>query len=393
MKKIKEIVSDVYYVGVNDRRKPLFENLWPIPDGITYNSYFINDEKTVLIDTVDICYSEQLFAQIAEVLNGRPLDYLIVNHMEPDHSGSIGLLRKLYPEIKIVGNKSTFGMLEGFYGVTGGLHEVKDGDTLDIGSRKLKFITAPMVHWPEVMFTYDDKDKILFSADAFGSFGALNGSFNDKDIKFELYFGEMIRYYSNVVGKYGTPVRRALKKIESLPIDIICSTHGAVLEDRKNTAIKLYDKLSQYEAYNGITIIYGSMYGHTEKMAETIAQAISDEGVREIAIHDVNKSDPSYILRDVFYYKGLIVGSPTYSMSLYPKIDYILKMIEVREVKNRLFGHFSSFTWANAAAKKLTEYGEMMKWQTIGTPVEQKQNADSFDMSVALGKEMAKHIK
>jgi len=225
---MKAVAKDIYYVGVNDRQKALFENLWPLPGGVSYNSYLIVDDKTVLVDTVDICYSDLFFKRVAKLLNGRKLDYLVVDHMEPDHAGSIRLLRQIYPDVKIIGNKQTFGMLAGYHGITDGLHEVKEGDTLDLGHHKLSFYMAPMVHWPEVMVTYEETEKVLFSADAFGTFGTLDGGVLDTDMDTDRFWSEMTRYYANIVGKYGGPVQRALKKLSGLDIQTICSTHGPV---------------------------------------------------------------------------------------------------------------------------------------------------------------------
>ncbi|MDR2917585.1 MAG: FprA family A-type flavoprotein [Tannerella sp.] len=390
---MKLIVNNIYYVGVNDRQKKLFENLWPLPYGVSYNSYLITGNKNILIDTVDLCYSELFFGKIDRALNGQDLDYLIINHMEPDHSGSIHLLRKKYPNIQIIGNKLTFGMLAGYYNITDGLYEVKDGDILDTGSHQLKFYTAPMVHWPEVMFTYDETDKILFSADAFGTFGTLDGGIIDKDMNTTRYWSEMIRYYSNIVGKYGNPVQKALQKLADVDIQMICSTHGPVWNEQKTKAIETYDRLSRYEGINGVTLIYGSMYGHTEHMAETIASALSDGGVRDIKMHNVSNCHSSYILRDIFNYKGVIIGSPTYSNQIFPEIDSLLNRIELREIKDRLFGYFGSFTWAGAAVKRLAAFGETMKWEIVGNPVEQKQNICTDEQCIALGKAMAERLQ
>jgi flavorubredoxin len=392
---MKEIVPGIYYVGVNDRQKKLFENLWPLPHGVSYNSYLITgSSKTALVDTVDICYADIFLKQIAAVLNGRTLDYLIVNHMEPDHAGSIGLLRKYYPDIQIAGNRQTFAMLAGYHGITDGLHEVKEGDTLDLDGRRLTFRMAPMVHWPEVMMTYDETDRILFSADAFGTYGTLNGGVTDGEMNVECYWDEMIRYYANIVGKYGSPVQKILQKLSSLDIQIICSTHGPVWHEHRAKAIAIYDRLSRYEGEKGVTIIYGTMYGHTGQMAETIASSLAENGIREIAIHDAAKSSHSFILKDVFKYRGLIIGSPTYCGQLFPEIDSILKKIELREVKNRLFGYFGSFSWAGTAVKRLAAFGETMQWETVGEPVEQKQamNADTCSKCRALGKAMAAQL-
>ncbi|ETK07510.1 flavodoxin [Tannerella sp. oral taxon BU063 isolate Cell 6/7/9] len=390
---MKAVAKDIYYVGVNDRQKALFENLWPLPGGVSYNSYLIVDDKTVLVDTVDICYSDLFFKRVAKLLNGRKLDYLVVDHMEPDHAGSIRLLRQIYPDVKIIGNKQTFGMLAGYHGITDGLHEVKEGDTLDLGHHKLSFYMAPMVHWPEVMVTYEETEKVLFSADAFGTFGTLDGGVLDTDMDTDRFWSEMTRYYANIVGKYGGPVQRALKKLSGLDIQTICSTHGPVWTRQSGDVIALYDRLSRYEGLDGVTIVYGSMYGHTEQMAEDIATALSDGGVRHIAMHNVSKSHGSYILRDVFNYRGLIVGCPTYSGQLYPEVEMVLSEIKLREVKDRLFSYFGSFTWAGAAVKHLAAYAEAMKWEVVGTPVDQKQGISTEEQCIALGQAMAERLR
>ena len=391
---MKQIANQIYYVGVNDRQKTLFENMWPLPYGVSYNAYLIVDEQTVLIDTVDVCYSDLFLKQVAEALQGRTLDYLIVNHMEPDHAGSIRLLRQQYPGVKIVGNTKTFGMLAGFHGITDGLYEVKEGDTLNTGAHQLSFYMAPMVHWPEVMVTYDATEKILFSADAFGTYGTLDGAVVDKDMDCSHYWDEMVRYYANIVGKYGNPVQRALQKLSALEIKTICSTHGPVWQEHVAKAVGIYDRLSRYEAEEGVVILYGSMYGHTEQMAEVIATALADNGVKRIVMHNVSKTPASYILADVFRYKGIIVGSPTYSNQLFPEVEAVLSKIELREVKNRLFGYFGSFSWAGAAVKRLAAFGEKMKWETVGTPAEQKQGMTAADYAAcyALGEAMAKRL-
>lgn len=394
MYKLKEIADKVYYVGVNDRQKALFENMWPLPYGVSYNSYLLVDDKTVLVDTVDVCYSDIFLKKIADALNGRALDYLIVNHMEPDHAGSIRLLRQQYPEVQIVGNKQTFGMLEGYHDITTGLHEVKEGDILNTGHHKLVFYMAPMVHWPEVMVTYDATEKILFSADAFGTYGTLDGGVVDAEMNIDHFWEEMIRYYSNIVGKYGNPVQKALKKLSALEIHTICSTHGPVWREHIAKAIDIYDRMSRYEGEDGVVVVYGSMYGNTEQMAEAIASSLSANGVKNIVLHNVSKSPASYILKDVFKYKGLIVGSPTYCNGLFPELESILSKIEMREIKNRLYGYFGSFTWAGTAVKRLTSFGEKMKWEVVGSPVEQKQglNADKYEECLALGAAMAERL-
>lgn len=395
MYRLKEIANRVYYVGVNDRQKALFENLWPLPYGVSYNSYLIVDDKTVLVDTVDVCYSDIFLKKVEELLDGRKLDYLVVNHMEPDHAGSIRLLRQLYPDVQIVGNSKTFGMLEGFHGIKDGLYEVKEGDVLSTGHHDLTFYMAPMVHWPEVMVTYDPVDKILFSADAFGTYGTLDGAVVDEDMNVEHYWEEMIRYYSNIVGKYGSPVQRTLQKLAGVEVKTICSTHGPVWREHAAKAIDIYDRMSRYEAEEGVVVVYGSMYGNTEQMAEAIAASLAENGVKNVVIHNVSKTPASYILKDIFKYKGVIIGCPTYCNQLFPEVDALLSKIEMREVKNRLFGYFGTFSWAGAAVKRLAAFGEKMKWDVVSAPVEQKQGLTEakYEECVALGAAMAERLK
>lgn len=388
-----EIKKDLYYVGLNDRTKHLFENLWPLPKGVSYNSYLIVDEKTALFDTVDICYSDLFLHKLEIALNGRNLDYIVINHMEPDHSGSLGLLRNKYPEVKIVGNKRTADMVAGFHNITEGVVVIKDEEELSLGKHNLKFFLTPMVHWPETMMTYETTDKIIFSGDAFGTFGTLDGGITDTQLFPERYYNEMIRYYSNVVGKFGGPVQRALDKLKNIEINYICSTHGPVwtMKDEISKVVSIYDQLSRYEGEEGVVIVYGSMYGNTEQMAETIAYELAEQGIKEIILHNASKREHSYIIRDIFKYKGLIIGSPTYNNKLFPEIAQIISMIESRDMKNRFFGYFGSFTWAGAAVRDLKEFAENSKFEVVGEPVEMKQamNMTTFDACIKLGKAMA----
>lgn len=390
-----EMKGKIHYVGVNDRHKALFENLWPLPYGVSYNSYLIADEKVALVDTVDVCYSDSFMKKIHHVIGNRKIDYLIINHMEPDHSGSIPFIKKYYPDITLVGNKKTFELLEGFYAVETNRLVVSEGDELDLGHHKLSFYLTPMVHWPETMVTYDRTEQVLFSGDAFGSFGALNGGCIDRNINTSIYWDEMRRYYSNIVGKYGNPVQRALKKLEGLNIDMIGSTHGPVWNEDVDKVIKLYDQWSRYEAEEGVVIAYGSMYGNTEELAETLAEELSRQGIRDIVLHDVSRSHHSYIVSDIFKYKGFIAGCTTYNANLFPEMEALLKKVAEREVKNRYMGYFGSFTWASAAFKKIGEYAERLKFEVVGTPVEMKQSMkkDTYEMVRDLAKAMADRLK
>lgn len=391
-----ELKGNVHYVGVNDRNKTLFENLWPLPYGVSYNSYLIaDDDAVVLVDTVDVAFFEVYLKKIRAVIGDRKIDYLIINHMEPDHSGSISLIKQYYPDIVLVGNKKTFDMVDGYYGVGGERKVVAEGDSLKVGRHDLHFYLIPMVHWPETMVTFDSTDGILFSGDAFGCFGALNGGCIDKNINTEIYMGEMRRYYSNIVGKFGNPVQKALQKCSGLDIKMICPTHGPVWEEQISEVVAMYDKLSRYEAEEGVVIAYGTMYGNTEQMAEAIAEELSAQGIKNIVMHNVSKTPHSFILADIFRYKALIVGCTTYNMNLYPEMEALLSKVAARDMKNRLIGYFGSFTWASAAVKKLGEYAAQLKFEVVGNPVEMKQSmsANNEQKARELAVAMADRLK
>ena len=392
---MKQIVNNIYYVGVNDRNKSLFEGLWPLPNGVSYNSYLVVDDKVALIDTVEVDFFTQFLENIHEVIGDRAIDYLVINHMEPDHSGSIALIKKYYPDIQIIGNKKTLGMMEGFYGVTDHEVEVKNGDTIDLGKRQLSFVLTPMVHWPETMVTLAATDHVLFSGDAFGCFGALNGGVIDNEINCDTFWLEMVRYYSNIVGKYGTPVQNALKKLAGIQLDYICSTHGPVWHEHVAKVVSMYDCMSKYETRPGLVICYGTMYGNTERMAEIIATAASEAGVKDIVMYNISKTHHSYILRDIFRYKGLIVGDPTYNNGLYHEMEVLLSEIANKDIKNHLLGWYGSHCWASKAVAKIQEWNDTrLHFEPVGEPVDMKQaiTPEIRRQCEALGKAMAEKI-
>lgn len=353
---IAKISDSVYYIGVNDRTTRRFEGLWPLPYGVSYNSYVVaGADKVAVIDGVETGHALMQIDHIKALLGGRCPDYLVINHMEPDHSGAIRVLRQAYPDITIVGNSITASMVKGFYGIGCNMLEVKDGDTLSLGGGvDLSFHMTPMVHWPETMMTYLASEKVLFSGDAFGCFGALNGAVIDSDMNTAAYFPEMVRYYSNIVGKYGTYVQRALSKLAALEISAICPTHGPVWRSQIKEVVGLYDRLSRYEPLdNGVTVVYGSMYGNTERMAEAAAAALAQRGVRDIAVHNVSHAELSDIIADIFRHRGLVIASPTYSATLFPPVASVIDAIVTRGVKNRSVALMGSFTWAQQAAKTM----------------------------------------
>ena len=388
-----EIANKVYYVGVNDRNKALFEGLWPLPYGVSYNSYLIEDEKVCLIDTVEVDFFVQFIEKLREVLGDRQIDYLVINHMEPDHSGSLALLKKYYPNIQVIGNKKTFDMMSGFYGIKDNTIEVKNGEELSLGAHTLQFFMTPMVHWPETMMTLCKGEvSHLFTGDAFGCFGALNGGFIDQEIDTDWCWLEMVRYYSNIVGKYGTPVQNALKKLAGIHIDYICSTHGPVWHKYVDKVISLYDRMSKYETDPGLVICYGTMYGNTERMAEQIARAASLAGVKDIRLYNVSKTHHSYILQDIFRFRGLIVGAPTYNAGLYHEMDVLLQEVANRDIKNHYIGWFGSYSWASKAVVAIGEWNENhLHFEKVGEPVEMKQapTPEIKAECARLGREMA----
>lgn len=379
---IRKITKDIYYVGVNDRTTTKFEAMWPLPYGVSYNSYIVaGDEKVALIDTVSIDEVREYFRNLDEIAGDRPIDYLVINHMEPDHSGSIPEVVRRYPHIKIVGNAKTIEMIKGFYHIDDMSRyiTVKDGEELSLGQYTLRFYLTPMVHWPETMMTYVEQKSVLFSGDAFGTFGALNGGVTDEEIMPEVHLSEMYRYYSNIVGKYGKFVERALAKLESLELKYICPTHGPVWHERIAEVVKITSQLATYESEPGVVIVYGSMYGNTAEVAEMIAREIAALGVKRIMIHNVSHTDMSYIINDAFRYGTLIVGTATYSMRVFPPIEDFLNAMETREIKNKIFATFSSFTWApNAAAQRLSDFSEKMNLPTVATvAIKQSSNEET----------------
>ena len=358
-------------MGVNDSIKELFEGLWPLPYGVSYNSYLINDQKVAVVDTVEAGFEEDFLAEIHEVIGDKPIDYLIVNHMEPDHSSLTAYLLERYPQMKIVANAKTLPMLKGYYDTPEErVLVMAEGQTLSLGSSTLRFHMVPMVHWPETMVTYLEEEHTLFSGDAFGTFGNVDENVIDDEDTFEEYRDEMIRYYSNIVGKYGAPVQAALKKLAGLRIDRICSTHGPVWEVNVDQVVALYDQLSRYEVGRGVCIVYGSMYGNTAAAADALAEELEKRGV-PYAIHDLAGNNEESLglsgaLRDVFKYDTVVVGSPTYNGGIYPPAESFMKALAARGIKGRRFYAFGSYTWAAASVRLLNGLAEDMDFNVLG---------------------------
>ena len=396
MYKPVKVTERIHWIGENDRKTELFENMWPIPFGVSYNSYLIVDEKVALVDTLEYGSSDDYINKIEQLLNGRNIDYLIINHMEPDHSGAIKLIVGKYPNIKLVGNLKTFKIIESYFGYQEKWHQVEDGDGLDLGYHTLKFIMTPWVHWPETMMTYDLTEKVLFSGDAFGSFGTLDGGIFDDEIEFEEYYEtEMRRYYSNIVGKYSNMVQKAFKKLEGIDIKYICATHGPVWRKDVNKVISLYNKWSNFEAEDGVVIIYGSMYGNTAKIADCIARKLSEEGIKKIRVYDASKTHLSYLINEIWKYKGVILGSCAYNSGMLPTMENLTRNLEHIGLKNRFLGLFGSYSWNGGGVKALFKFHENMEWELVSDPVDTKgiPGDESFERCEAVAVAMANKLK
>ena len=368
---MKKISERIYHVGVNDSAKTLFEGLWPLPCGVSYNSYVVADEKVALIDTVEHGFEDEFLANINEAVGDRPLDYLVVNHMEPDHSSLVRYMLEKYPEMMIVANAKTLPMLTGYYGITADkVLVMKEGESLSLGSCSLSFHMIPMVHWPETMVTWMAEENTVFAGDAFGTFGAIDAEVVDSEDTFGKYRDEMMRYYSNIVGKYGIPVQSALKKLSGLEVRRICSTHGPVWEKCIPEVIALYDKMSRYEVERGVCIVYGSMYGNTAAAAEALAEELKSLGV-PCAIHDLaGNVNPglgvSGALRDVFKYDTIVAASPTYNNGIFPPVETFMRALQSRLIKGRRFFALGSYTWSGASVNLLNEMASSMGFEVLG---------------------------
>jgi flavorubredoxin len=390
-----KVTDKIHWLGANDRRTSLFENMWPIPNGVSYNSYLIVDKKIALVDTIEYGSSDDYIDKIESLIDGKPIDYLIINHMEPDHSGSIKMIVEKYPNIKLVGNLKTFKIVESYFGYQDKWYQVEDGDELDLGYHRLKFIMTPWVHWPETM-TYELTEKALFSGDAFGSFGALDGGIFDDEIEFERYYeDEMRRYYSNIVGKYSNMVQKAFKKLDSFDIKYICATHGPIWRSDVNKVIFLYDKWSKLEAEDGVVIIYGSMYGNTAKMADSIARKLSEQGIKKIRIHDASKTHISYLISDIWRYKGLILGSSAYNSGMLPTMENLTRTLEHMGLKDRFLGLFGSYSWNGGGVKSLFKFQENIGLDLVSDPVDTKgiPGDEAFNRCDAIALAMAEKLK
>ena len=373
MHNTRKINDDIYYLGASDRRIELFENVYPVSQGMSYNSYLITDEKTCLMDSVDESIRGQFLENLQYALNGRNLDYMVVQHMEPDHCSIVPELFRMYPDMKLVASLQAFKMMENFYSLQTEERRlvVKEGDTLELGKHTLKFIAAPMVHWPEVLMTYDVTDKILFSADAFGSFGAMSGNIFADEIDWDKDFkDEARRYYVNIVGKYGPQTQNVLKKASTLDIQMICPLHAHIWRKDLSKIISLYDKWSKYEAEkDSVVIFYGSIYGNTQNAAEILAMQLAENGMENVEVFNTSKTHVSFLVSKAFEYKTLVFAAATYNAEIFDTVQNLIIELKNHNLSNRRIGLIENGSWAPVAASKMKAQLETLKNMEIVDPV------------------------
>ncbi len=388
--------NNIYYVGVNDRHTELFENHMELPNGVSYNSYLIIDEKVALIDPVEANFFGEYLQNVKAILGDRKVDYLIVNHDEPDHSSSIAAVLREYPDIQVVGNAKTFGPLEAFYGPIENKKVVAEGETLSLGCHTLQFFMVPMVHWPESMVTYEQNSKIVFSNDAFGGFGALNGGIFDDQVNLVFYEDDMRRYYANIVGKVAMQALKAIEKLGGLEIKMIAPSHGLVWRSNIAWVLDKYTQWSKQESEEGLVIVYGSMHGNTARMADIIARGAADAGIKEIKVYDVAKTEVSFIMSDIWKYKGVIIGACAHYGNMFPNMTLLVHEINEFKPKDKCYGLFGGMSWSGGGVKTLAKFAEEGKWNLVAESVEVKGapiRDEDIDRLYGLGKTLASAIK
>lgn len=365
---VRKVTEDLYWVGGNDRRLALFENIHPISKGVSYNSYLLLDEKTVLFDTVDWSIGRQFLENVQAVLNGRNLDYLVINHMEPDHGASIEEIILRYPNVKIISTEKSFMLMRQFgFEIDGRIEEVSEGDTKSFGNHEIMFIAAPMVHWPEAMVSFDTTNGVLFSADAFGSFGALDGKLFNDEVDFEHdWIDEARRYYTNIVGKYGPHVQLLLKKASGIDIKMICPLHGPVWRTNLGYFLDKYDKWSKYEPEEkGVMIVYASMYGNTESAVNSLAIKFVEKGMKNVVMYDVSSTHVSNLISETFRISHVVLASVTYNLGIYPPMHNYLMDMKALNLQNRTFAIIENGSWACRSGNLIREFLEGMRNMTV----------------------------
>ena len=365
---VRKVTEDLYWVGANDHRLNLFENIHPISRGVSYNSYLLMDKKTVLFDTVDWSVCRQFLENVKAVLDGRNLDYLVINHMEPDHAASIEEILLRYPKVKVISTEKAFMLMHQFgFDVEERKEVVKEGDVKSFGKHTVTFVSAPMVHWPEAMVTFDTTNGVLFAADAFGSFGALDGKLFNDEVNFDRdWIDEARRYYTNIVGKYGPHVQALLKKAAGIDIKIICPLHGPVWRSNLGYFIDKYDKWSRYEPEEkGVMIVYASMYGNTESAATVLASKLVEKGITNVVMYDVSNTHVSQLISETFKYSHIVLASVTYNLGIYPLMHNYLMDMKALNVQNRTVAIVENGSWACKSGDLMAEFLDDMKQMSV----------------------------
>jgi len=364
-----EICPDVFWVGVNDRTTDLFEGIWPITqEGVSYNAYLVRDEKRAIIDLAKAFKTDEFFDQVSSVIPLSALDYIVLNHMEPDHTGVLRMLLRLAPQAALLGSEKTGGLLKAFYGITENFRPVQDGETLPLGRRTLQFFSTPFLHWPETIMTYETTHRILFSCDGFGGYGALRGGiFDDECTDLAFYEKEALRYYANIIAKFSRMVLRAIERLGNLPIAMVAPSHGLIWRRDPGRILELYRRWAGYAAgpgEAGVALLYGSMYGHTEKMMNAVAQGISRQGL-PLEILDVTRTHVSYILPALWIYRGVVIGAPTYEAGLFPPMAHVLDMARRKGIRNKRVARFGSYGWSGGAQKEFEALAQELGWEVL----------------------------
>ena len=366
-----EIRPHIYWIGVNDRTTDLFEGLWPIAqEGVSYNAYLVDGEKKALIDLAKGLKTDEFLAQVAEVTNPEKLDYIIINHMEPDHTSILRTMRRIARGATILCTSKAQEMLEAFFQITDNVHVVEDGEQLDLGGPVLRFFSTPFVHWPETMMTYEETQRVLFSCDGFGSYGALQGAiFDDQCADPAFYEREALRYYVNIVATFSRPVLKAIERLKDLPVDVIAPSHGLIWRQNPGRIVELYRQWAEratQEGDPGVTLLYGSMYGNTEQMMNAIAAGVSKAGL-PVEIFDVSRTHPSYILPALWTYRGVLIGAPTYEGGLFPPMAHLLDIVARKRIFNRKAAYFGSYGWGGGARREFNRLAETLRWEVVET--------------------------
>ncbi len=390
----KEITRKIDWIGVNDRTTDLFEDFWPLPEGISYNSYLIKDEENALIDGVKEGFTEDLIGEIGFDGDGLDLDYVVINHMEPDHSGSLRSVIRLAPDAEILCTEKAKSMLGGFYGITDNVRVVKTGDTVTLGSRGLEFIETPFVHWPETMMTYEKEDGVLFSGDGFGSFKALDGGIFDDEVDVQEYSDETVRYFSNIIGAYSATVRAALAKLKGHEIEVVAPAHGLVWRSEPEKIIEQYSRLSNLESDPAVTLVYGSMYGFTERVMEAVASGARSVPGIDLKVIDAARTHPSFTLAESWKREGLIIGSPTYEARIFTPVEQFVNLATKKKLKERKVGFFGSYGWSGGSVRELNAAAENLNWEAVCDPVEfnGEANSEKLEEGFALGETVAQAV-